>query len=73
MIHLAIYAANIAGIAFLSHKLFLLARQTWAEGIEVVVPIILEEPASTHYDAGDLVAYLVSTARQNVPGSRWIQ
>jgi hypothetical protein len=38
-----------------------------------VVPIILEEPASGHYEDGDLVAYLVSIDHKTMPAPRGIQ
>lgn len=73
MTALLIFVLNVSFVCWMVHRLVQLALLTWAESDEVVVPIILGEPARDHYEAGELVAYLVSMSRQNVPGPRGMQ
>ena len=58
MIHLVIFLTHAGLLAWCSWRLASYGVATWRESVEVVVPIVLEHPASAHYDAGELVAFV---------------
>lgn len=63
---LAIFTLHCVVLTWLGSRLVALAVTTWRESDEVVLPLVLTEPARGHYEAGELVVFVAGVPAPSI-------